>query len=192
MDFIFHLHLVLKFQFNLVAGTAYGGLSNPKLTFSQNIKLTEGINKISLLSVAVGLPVSSLAFFVLSLFSVTWIWQIISHLNSIYCHLDWSQNVGLHFETWNAGVLGPITLKGLNEGTRDLSGQKWSYKVCFIFWLLFFSAKTFLTTLKNHRAGIYGCTAKLDSQKRLENQINHLPCFWADWSERWITEPSYC
>lgn len=71
MDFIFHLHLILKFQFNLVAGTVYGGLSNPKLTFSQNIKLTEGINKISLLSVAVGLPVSSLAFFVLSLFSVT-------------------------------------------------------------------------------------------------------------------------
>jgi hypothetical protein len=39
------------------------------------------------------------------------------------------QNVGLHFETWNAGVLGPVTLKGLNEGTRDLSRQKWSYKV---------------------------------------------------------------
>ena len=41
------------------------------------------------------------------------------------------QNVGLHFETWNAGVLGPVTLKGLNEGTRDLTKQKWSYKVCF-------------------------------------------------------------
>lgn len=40
------------------------------------------------------------------------------------------QNVGVHFETWNAGVLGPVTLKGLNEGSRDLSKQKWSYKVC--------------------------------------------------------------
>ena len=40
------------------------------------------------------------------------------------------QNVGVHFETWNAGVLGPVTLKGVNEGTRDLSKQKWSYKVC--------------------------------------------------------------
>ncbi|KAK9275813.1 hypothetical protein L1049_023084 [Liquidambar formosana] len=59
----------------------------------QNVKLNVGINKISLLSVAVGLP-----------------------------------NVGVHFETWNAGVLGPVTLKGLNEGTRDLSWQKWSYK----------------------------------------------------------------
>jgi len=39
------------------------------------------------------------------------------------------QNVGVHFETWNAGILGPVTLKGLNEGTRDLSKQKWSYKV---------------------------------------------------------------
>lgn len=39
------------------------------------------------------------------------------------------QNVGPHFETWNAGVLGPITLNGLNEGRRDLSWQKWSYKV---------------------------------------------------------------
>uniref|UniRef100_A0A6N2MLH2 Beta-galactosidase n=1 Tax=Salix viminalis TaxID=40686 RepID=A0A6N2MLH2_SALVM len=85
------LHVFINDQ---LAGTAYGGLSNPKITFSQNIKLTAGINKISLLSVAVGLP-----------------------------------NVGLHFEKWNAGVLGPITLKGLNEGTRDLSGQKWSYKI---------------------------------------------------------------
>ena len=39
------------------------------------------------------------------------------------------QNVGPHYETWNAGVLGPITLNGLNEGRRDLSWQKWSYKV---------------------------------------------------------------
>ncbi|KAM7509669.1 hypothetical protein LguiA_020122 [Lonicera macranthoides] len=38
-------------------------------------------------------------------------------------------NVGLHFETWNAGVLGPVSLSGLNEGTRDLTKQKWSYKV---------------------------------------------------------------
>ncbi|KAL4034727.1 hypothetical protein IC575_003393 [Cucumis melo] len=38
-------------------------------------------------------------------------------------------NVGLHFDTWNAGVLGPVTLKGLNEGTRDMSKYKWSYKV---------------------------------------------------------------
>ncbi|KAK7859240.1 beta-galactosidase 1 [Quercus suber] len=38
-------------------------------------------------------------------------------------------NVGPHFETWNAGVLGPISLSGLNEGRRDLSWQKWSYKI---------------------------------------------------------------
>ncbi|XP_061362772.1 beta-galactosidase-like [Gastrolobium bilobum] len=85
------LHVFVNGQFS---GTVYGGLDNPKLTFSGNVKLRVGNNKISLLSVAVGLP-----------------------------------NVGLHFETWNAGVLGPVTLKGLNEGTRDLSRQKWSYKV---------------------------------------------------------------
>lgn len=41
------------------------------------------------------------------------------------------QNVGVHFETWNAGVLGPVSLSGLNEGRRDLSWQKWFYKVNF-------------------------------------------------------------
>lgn len=61
-EFQFVPHLLLKCQFILIAGTVYGGLANPKLTFSQNVKLTAGINKISLLSVAVGLPVSSLAF----------------------------------------------------------------------------------------------------------------------------------
>lgn len=41
----------------------------------------------------------------------------------------WAQNVGPHFETWNAGVLGPVSLSGLNEGRRDLTWQKWSYTV---------------------------------------------------------------
>ncbi|XP_028083556.1 beta-galactosidase-like [Camellia sinensis] len=70
-----------------MAGTVYGPLGNPKLTYSSTVKLRAGINKISLLSVAVGLP------------------------------------------TWNTRVLGPVTLKGLNEGTRDLTKQQWSYKV---------------------------------------------------------------
>jgi len=39
------------------------------------------------------------------------------------------QNVGPHFETWNAGVLGPVSLNGLNGGRKDLSWQKWTYKV---------------------------------------------------------------
>ncbi|CAL5326975.1 unnamed protein product [Camellia sinensis] len=69
-----------------LSGTVYGLLENPKLTYSSTVKLRAGINKISLLSVAVGLP------------------------------------------TWNTRVLGPVTLKGLNEGTRDLTKQQWSYK----------------------------------------------------------------
>ncbi|KAK8529960.1 hypothetical protein V6N12_060723 [Hibiscus sabdariffa] len=39
------------------------------------------------------------------------------------------QNIGTHFETWNIGVLGPVVLQGLDEGKRDLTWQKWSYKI---------------------------------------------------------------
>ncbi|KAK6944825.1 Glycoside hydrolase 35, catalytic domain [Dillenia turbinata] len=85
------LHVFINGQ---LAGTRYGSRSFSKLTFSDNVKLIAGTNKISLLSVAVGLP-----------------------------------DGGLHFETWNAGVLGPVSLKGLNEGTRDLSKQFWGYKI---------------------------------------------------------------
>ncbi|AQL04122.1 Beta-galactosidase 9 [Zea mays] len=38
-------------------------------------------------------------------------------------------NQGTHYETWNVGVLGPVTLSGLNEGKRDLSDQKWTYQI---------------------------------------------------------------
>ncbi|KAI3872344.1 hypothetical protein MKX03_019611 [Papaver bracteatum] len=85
------LHVFINGQ---LSGTAYGNLNNPKLTFSNNVRLRVGINKIALLSVAVGLP-----------------------------------NVGKQFETWNTGVLGPVTLKGLNDKQRDLTWQKWSYKI---------------------------------------------------------------
>ncbi|KAM1155666.1 hypothetical protein ACFX13_027126 [Malus domestica] len=85
------LHVFINGQ---LSGTVYGSLENPKLTFSQNVKLRPGINKLALLSISVGLP-----------------------------------NVGTHFETWNAGVLGPISLKGLNTGTWDMSRWKWTYKI---------------------------------------------------------------
>ncbi|XVE67018.1 hypothetical protein DITRI_Ditri08aG0126500 [Diplodiscus trichospermus] len=38
-------------------------------------------------------------------------------------------NIGAHFEEWRTGVLGPVVLRGLDEGQRDLTWQKWSYKV---------------------------------------------------------------
>ncbi|KDP33830.1 hypothetical protein JCGZ_07401 [Jatropha curcas] len=38
-------------------------------------------------------------------------------------------NVGVHFDTWSAGILGPVTLTGLNKGTLDLTKWEWSYKV---------------------------------------------------------------
>lgn len=64
-----YLHNICKSDFVLswiifyvlswfLTGTVYGGLDNPKLTYSQNVKLRPGSNKISLLSASVGLPVS--------------------------------------------------------------------------------------------------------------------------------------
>ncbi|XP_019173472.1 PREDICTED: beta-galactosidase-like [Ipomoea nil] len=87
-------HVLHVFVNGQSTGTVYGGLDNPKVTYTGNVKLRAGTNKISLLNVAVGLP-----------------------------------NVGPHFERWNAGVLGPVSLSGLNEGTKDLTKQRWSYQV---------------------------------------------------------------
>ena len=42
-----------------VTGRAYGSLEHTSLTFSQKIKLHAGVNRLALLSVVVGLPVSS-------------------------------------------------------------------------------------------------------------------------------------
>lgn len=43
---------------NSLAGTVYGSVEDPKLTYSGNVKLWSGSNTISCLSIAVGLPVS--------------------------------------------------------------------------------------------------------------------------------------
>ncbi|XP_020585039.1 beta-galactosidase-like isoform X2 [Phalaenopsis equestris] len=47
------LHVFVNGQY---AGNAYGGLNNPKLSYSGKVKMWAGRNKISILSVAVGLP----------------------------------------------------------------------------------------------------------------------------------------
>lgn len=41
-------------------GSAYGSLQYQRFTFTGNVNLHAGLNKISLLSIVVGLPVSSL------------------------------------------------------------------------------------------------------------------------------------
>lgn len=38
-------------------------------------------------------------------------------------------NVGLHYERWETGILGPVSLHGLDQGKKDLTWQKWSYQV---------------------------------------------------------------
>ena len=52
------------------------------------------------------------------------------------------QNTGNHFESWNVGVLGPVTLSGLNEGKRDLSHQKWTYQVLLSLSIVLLSASS--------------------------------------------------
>lgn len=106
----------------------YGGLDNPKLTYSGKVNLRAGVNKISLLSVSVGLPVSGTSFsYSLSHINVATLSETRGLTTLVLCLT--SQNVGVHYERWNEGVLGPVTLKGLNAGTRDLTKQRWSYKV---------------------------------------------------------------
>ncbi|OMO67303.1 Glycoside hydrolase, family 35 [Corchorus capsularis] len=39
------------------------------------------------------------------------------------------QNIGTHFEQWKIGILGPVTLKGVNAGTWDMSKWRWTYKI---------------------------------------------------------------
>ncbi|CAL9755128.1 unnamed protein product [Musa acuminata subsp. burmannicoides] len=38
-------------------------------------------------------------------------------------------NAGVHYELWSTGVLGPVVLHGLDEGSKDLTWQKWSYQL---------------------------------------------------------------
>ncbi|PKA57292.1 Beta-galactosidase 2 [Apostasia shenzhenica] len=87
-------HSLNVFVNGQLSGNAYGGVQDPRLTYSGRVKLWAGSNTISILSASVGLP-----------------------------------NVGEHFETWNVGVLGPVTLSGLNEGRRDLTWQQWTYQI---------------------------------------------------------------
>ncbi|KAG6709430.1 hypothetical protein I3842_06G132200 [Carya illinoinensis] len=74
--------------------SAFGTRKSLRFTFTGNVELKSGKNKISLLSIAVGLP-----------------------------------NNGPHFETRNTGILGPVVIHGIDQGNRDLSWHKWSYKV---------------------------------------------------------------
>ncbi|KAL0553416.1 hypothetical protein IC582_007311 [Cucumis melo] len=85
------VHVFINGQFS---GSAYGSREHPEFTYTGPINLRAGMNKIALLSIAVGLP-----------------------------------NVGLHFEKLQTGILGPISISGLNEGKKDLTWQKWSYQV---------------------------------------------------------------
>ncbi|KAB1207924.1 Beta-galactosidase [Morella rubra] len=106
-------HALQVFVNGQSVGTAYGGAGNPKLTFSAKVNLKAGVNKIALLGATVGLQVTV---------------RFPDHSTLMQSILEF-QNIGLHFETWIAGILGPVTLEGVNAGTWDMSRWKWSYKL---------------------------------------------------------------
>ncbi|CAN6539318.1 unnamed protein product [Malus baccata var. baccata] len=85
------LHVFVNGQFS---GSAFGTREQRQFTFAEPVNLRTGINRIALLSIAVGLP-----------------------------------NVGLHYESWKTGIQGPVFLDGLGHGKKDLTSQKWFYKV---------------------------------------------------------------
>lgn len=39
------------------------------------------------------------------------------------------QNYGAFFETWGAGITGPVTLNGFKDGEHNLSTQQWTYQI---------------------------------------------------------------
>ncbi|KAL6499879.1 hypothetical protein OROGR_027789 [Orobanche gracilis] len=102
------------------SGSAFGTRENKKFVFKGEVKLHAGWNMISLLSVAVGLPVNSTSF----VYDI-----VIDYLRRFLPFFKQLENMGAHFETWNTGVLGPVALQGLDQGTLDLSWGKWSYQV---------------------------------------------------------------
>ncbi|KAL5557960.1 hypothetical protein UlMin_034171 [Ulmus minor] len=85
------LHVFINGQYS---GSAFGSRENRQFTYTGPVNLRSGTNKISLLSISVGLP-----------------------------------NIGLHYETWQTGIRGPVWLNGLDQGNHDLTRQKWSYQV---------------------------------------------------------------
>lgn len=85
------LHVFINGQ---LSGSAYGTRENRRFTFTGNVNLHAGTNKLSLLSIAVGLP-----------------------------------NNGPRFETRKTGIVGPVVIRGVDQGHIDLSWQRWSYKI---------------------------------------------------------------
>ncbi|KAG6509666.1 hypothetical protein ZIOFF_027666 [Zingiber officinale] len=108
-----------------LSGSAYGTRKDRKIKFSGNVNLRAGTNKIALLSVAVGLPVSY--SFVISMNHISKSRN--QTLNFFFCTITLVKNAGPHYELWSTGVLGPVVLHGFDGGNKDLTWQQWSYQV---------------------------------------------------------------
>lgn len=94
---------------NLCAGTAHGSMENPRLTFSNTVKLTAGVNKIALLSSTVGLQVD----FITILFQSLFLHFICQKYDSILFSECW--DTLREMECWGSG---PCNNKGSQCGNN--------------------------------------------------------------------------
>ncbi|KAK0583000.1 hypothetical protein LWI29_032174 [Acer saccharum] len=114
------MHVFVNGHFS---GSAFGTRRVRAFTFTGNVQLHAGTNRISLLSITAGLT-----------------------------------NIGAHFESYKTGVLGPVVLHGLDEGRRDLSWKKWSYKIGL-------KGETINSDYRNHIPAVHWRPLSLAEQK---------------------------
>ncbi|KAK4351933.1 hypothetical protein RND71_027451 [Anisodus tanguticus] len=123
-------HAVHVFVNGKLSGSTYGTRKNTRFTFTGPVDLQAGANRIELLSIAVGLPVSShlcynIAYLPLLLYAAA---LIVFRTQLTLDTRIVLKNIGLHYEEWNTGILGPVVLQGLHQGHKDLSWQNWTYR----------------------------------------------------------------
>lgn len=167
----------MKQTFEFIAGNVYGGLDGPKLTFSNKIKLRAGINKLALLSVAVGLPVS--------FFPNSSPWGdprkvfypeselLFVHLISIFLWMSECWSALRDMERWGSrsgdtkgsqlGNMGHVEMEMVLQGVSSLQDR----------YFLFFRSENHL-------------------QDQWESKLNLFSCVRADWVERRSIKPSHC
>lgn len=121
-------------------GSAYGSRKDRKITYHGDITLRAGSNKIALLSVAMGLPVSgSLMTLICFIKLIIFGWSFGAEL---FWPFVWCQNIGVHYELWSTGVVGPVVIRGMNDDRRDLTWQTWSYQVRLFFKFISFIVRS--------------------------------------------------
>ncbi|KAG4989035.1 hypothetical protein JHK85_032018 [Glycine max] len=88
------------------------------------------------------------------------------------------QNYGAFFDTWGAGITGPVILKGLKNGsTVDLSSQQWTYQSIGRYWPTYVSPNGGCTDSCNYR-GAYSSSKCLKNCGKPSQTLYHIPRSW--------------